>query len=665
MADVFVSYARPDRDRVKSLVVLLEDRGWSVWWDRDIVPGEKFERLIDDEIQAARCVVAVWTPHSVDSEWVQAEAGDGLDRGILVPVMFDEVRVSVAFRRTDAADLVGWPRLRNQAEVDRFLSGVAQCIDHEPAPKHDYREPPKANWLRLGLVALLVAVLIAAFNMRWINRQFTPTEGETVTVTVQPFTDASGRDLGLEYELERRLKASPGLAARVTEDGVGDADYLIRAKLLGDVLTLELIDRNSVAIFSRTFPITDDLAELADALSRDLLVRLGRAADVVSRFAVDVPPGAFRAYLAANRLLRQSISLDILAEAERTYLDVLHQAPRFAAAHAGLCRTYLWLYVETRTSAYVSNAEQHCHRALTLDDQDSTVHVALGMLYRETGSMSRSVDSYRRALELAPHSADAMRGLGETLTRTGAQEKAEGWLRDAIAHEPNYWENYHALGSILFEAGSFEQANDAFLSALALAPMESRVLNNLGAVSFLTNNFDRAILYWRQAVEAQPSAFTLMNLGSAYFYLRDYEAAANMYVEAREFSPEDHMVWGHVGDALYAGGIEGFEVSYRRAIELATNQLIIDPKDRWTLSSLGAYHAALGEKERALAFVRQSVGVDDLDVVYDVAVSYARLGDVENAQAQLDTLVSLGYPTELIARDANFDGVPFPTTQQR
>ena len=99
MSDIFISYAREDRDRVEPLVELFESNGLSVWWDREIIPGSTFENVIDDAILKARLVVVVWTEISVKSEWVQAEASDGLERDILIPIMLDEVRVPVAFRR--------------------------------------------------------------------------------------------------------------------------------------------------------------------------------------------------------------------------------------------------------------------------------------------------------------------------------------------------------------------------------------------------------------------------------------------------------------------------------------------------------------------------------------------------------------------------------------
>ena len=36
MADVFVSYARTDKERVAPLVSAIEAQGWSVWWDPEI-----------------------------------------------------------------------------------------------------------------------------------------------------------------------------------------------------------------------------------------------------------------------------------------------------------------------------------------------------------------------------------------------------------------------------------------------------------------------------------------------------------------------------------------------------------------------------------------------------------------------------------------------------
>ena len=48
MSDIFVSYAREDRAKVRPLAEALERQGWSVWWDPAIPTGRRFDRVIDE-----------------------------------------------------------------------------------------------------------------------------------------------------------------------------------------------------------------------------------------------------------------------------------------------------------------------------------------------------------------------------------------------------------------------------------------------------------------------------------------------------------------------------------------------------------------------------------------------------------------------------------------
>src|SRR6202167_1281021 len=127
MADIFVSYARSDKARVAPLVAAIEAKGWSVWWDPAIAAGQQFDDQIDTELQAASAVLVVWTATSVASRWVRGEARDAAERGILVPVRFDDARLPIDVRAIQTTDLDKWgedPASAPFQDLVRSLSAV-------------------------------------------------------------------------------------------------------------------------------------------------------------------------------------------------------------------------------------------------------------------------------------------------------------------------------------------------------------------------------------------------------------------------------------------------------------------------------------------------------------------------------------------------------------
>ena len=123
MADVFVSYASQDRERVAPIVEAIEQRGWSVWWDRAISGGAAFDRAIEQAIDDAGCIVVVWSDASVESEWVRTEANEGLERGVLLPITLDDVRPPLAFRRTQTLEFTD-----GRGDIEALISALQGIV---------------------------------------------------------------------------------------------------------------------------------------------------------------------------------------------------------------------------------------------------------------------------------------------------------------------------------------------------------------------------------------------------------------------------------------------------------------------------------------------------------------------------------------------------------
>jgi hypothetical protein len=198
MAAVFISYAREDREFAQRLGHALEVDGWSVWWDRDLNPGESFDEVIERELSLAEVVIVVWSETSVKSPWVRSEANAALDRGVLIPVLIDVTTPPLRFRMVEAVDFSTWDGSADHAGFQRLVRGVralvhtpvppplAELLPPPPQPVQPLPAPPsrldpdgagaapselersrgRASWWALGAVGVVAALVIVVLLTR-------------------------------------------------------------------------------------------------------------------------------------------------------------------------------------------------------------------------------------------------------------------------------------------------------------------------------------------------------------------------------------------------------------------------------------------------------------------------------------------------------------------
>ena len=166
MADVFLSYGRSTRPRVAEIGDAMEASGYSLWWDKALNASDDYAMVIEEQIDAARCVVVAWSAQARQSLWVRAEANEALDKGKLVQINLDACRLPLPFTMLHFLDFRPWRGEREGPPWAEFDSRVGGMLRGEAVYQAAMPEPGPAlqgfgKVALLGWVAIALAVLVA------------------------------------------------------------------------------------------------------------------------------------------------------------------------------------------------------------------------------------------------------------------------------------------------------------------------------------------------------------------------------------------------------------------------------------------------------------------------------------------------------------------------
>ncbi len=165
MAQIFFSYSKKDRERVLPIIGGLEDEGYTVWWDDNLLAGEEWTAEIEAQITACECVVVAWSGEAVASRWVKREARYGDNNGILVPIRIERVTPPFEFDDVQYIDLLTWSGDRANGRWRALVKAVKakagppaqdpapDTAPPRPEPRPDPEPPRAASRPRQGDVA--------------------------------------------------------------------------------------------------------------------------------------------------------------------------------------------------------------------------------------------------------------------------------------------------------------------------------------------------------------------------------------------------------------------------------------------------------------------------------------------------------------------------------
>ncbi len=93
--DVFLSHAKEDKEWVKEFAATLEDAGVHVWFDREIEPGQEWERAIEEALRDSSTLVLILTSHNLKSRWMFFEVGAAIaDHKKIIPILAQDIEMS-------------------------------------------------------------------------------------------------------------------------------------------------------------------------------------------------------------------------------------------------------------------------------------------------------------------------------------------------------------------------------------------------------------------------------------------------------------------------------------------------------------------------------------------------------------------------------------------
>jgi tetratricopeptide (TPR) repeat protein len=574
LARVFISYAREDADRVRPLAQALEGAGHDVWWDQHIAGGDQFAHAIEQALNSADVVVAVWTGAGCRSPWVRDEAAAGRDRGILVPVCFDGCVPPLGFRQFQAIDLTRWngrpgsKALRPLKQAVESKAGAAGVVPGPPQPaiRRAWRLQPR--WMAAAAAALAIAVA-ALFLPRiglWAGSDsITPKVALGQVAIISP--DLPKETARAMHDEIMAAFGAENAVAVTTSDGVGSrsAPFVLDGSIRKDSgalrFTMTLKDAKSgTALWSRGFDraAADPLAvrQVAVAASEVVRCALWGAASYPRR----MPEQALTLYL--NFCDEHWIAADEQRQ--------LQAARRVTAALPDFSFGWSALALAAAPLAQGSDREAAALRK-----------EALGAARRASALDELNPEGYMAEALLLPTERFAER---------------EALLEKAISVRPTECGCERTVyGDFLTSVGRFDEAVEQYERAHALRPLSPAVSVRLAQALFVTGRSAEARQTVADMLEVWPDAASLrlLELKSA-FWTGDYDNALALLGR-----PELHLTNDQT-DALKAAlqALRSRNSPARASAAAKLAEMSRDPRrnDRLLVAAL----AALGEQAAAI-----------------------------------------------------------------
>jgi tetratricopeptide (TPR) repeat protein len=269
-----------------------------------------------------------------------------------------------------------------------------------------------------------------------------------------------------------------------------------------------------------------------------------------------------------------------------------------------------------RTEGVTEEALAEFERAIAINPELTIAYLGAGEILTQQGDYAVAEQRYRKATEIEPANFDAQFGHGKVLQLLDRiAEAIRAYLR-ALAIRPDDFEANLGVATAYMQVDEPRQARPYAERAVRLDPESGSARANLGAIYAALDMHDAAVVEYQQAAELmdlgpelllnladslgktdrhaemaatleqliriEPGPVAYERLGSAYFRLKNYDAALLAFTRSTEADATHYPAWNGVGVCLLnqylwsnrqderarRGAIEAL----RRSLQIRTNQ---------------------------------------------------------------------------------------------
>jgi adenylate cyclase len=531
MADVFVSYARPDEPFAERVADALRADGWDIWRDDQIPVHRAYAEVIEERLKSAKAVIVLWSAESAKSQWVRAEADSARSAGILIQGSLDGGAPPLPFNQIQCADLNGWDGKADTPGWRKLRDSVTALVG---SPGKEDEKPKPARRRQLSICVLPFQNMSGDAEQEY----FSDGISEDITTDLSRISSLCvvARNTAFTFksqsvnvsEVAEKLKVTHVLEGSVRKAG---GRIRITAQLIdgstGDHVWADRYDRDLEDIFA----IQDEISKaIVGALKLKLLPQERKAFETRGTSSAD----AYNFYLLARQYWVSGNHGDM--RREQRVMRICGRAveidPYYAKAWALLAMAQSNLRYAFRQQ--VDDGVAAAHTALTIDSSIAEAHCPMVRRLEDRRLYAEADDRMEKALKLDPESWDVNKEAARVLMRQRRFEEAARYLEKAVAQiesDVHAWTRlvtlYHAVDDDSAKRVAAENSIAWAEQALALDPSNGFAMSS-GAIGHAAlGQIDSAREWMERAMLVDPDNLSMRyNLACLLAgYLDDHDMA--------------------------------------------------------------------------------------------------------------------------------------------